>query len=131
MFDTWKIVAGILVFVIFTTFPIWYNIASGKATYSPELLYPKNEKYCVAETRYMNVNHMDMLNTWREEVVREGKRDFVAFGGTDHEKVYNKSLTLTCLHCHTNKTTFCDKCHNYLDVDPTCWDCHVIPKEEQ
>ena len=37
------------------------------------------------------------------------------------------SLTNTCLGCHSNKAQFCDQCHNYLEVTPYCWDCHVDP----
>jgi hypothetical protein len=38
---------------------------------------------------------------------------------------------VTCLECHSNKTKFCDQCHNYLDVQPYCWDCHLVPKESK
>jgi hypothetical protein len=33
------------------------------------------------------------------------------------------------MDCHSNKSKFCDQCHNYVDVDPFCWDCHIEPKE--
>ena len=35
------------------------------------------------------------------------------------------SLSNTCMACHSNKTQFCDQCHNYLAVTPTCWGCHL------
>ena len=48
---------------------------------------------------------------------------YVAFNG----KVYEKSLTGTCLGCH-NKAEFCDRCHAYSGVSsPYCWNCHSEP----
>jgi hypothetical protein len=66
-----------------------------------------------------------MLNNWRDEVVREGNRLYVAADG----KEYNMSLQNTCMNCHSNKSKFCDECHNYVAVKPYCWDCHIAPKE--
>ena len=43
--------------------------------------------------------------------------------------------TLLCdtfvLGCHENKAAACDSCHDYLQVQPYCWDCHVDPKGGQ
>jgi hypothetical protein len=40
------------------------------------------------------------------------------------------SLTNTCItQCHSNKAKFCDRCHDYMNVQPWCWDCHNFPKE--
>ena len=64
--------------------------------------------------------------TWRDEVVRVNQRTFEAPDGREWEK----SLTRTCLACHAEKAEFCDKCHDYLGVQPYCWDCHVDPKGE-
>jgi hypothetical protein len=59
-------------------------------------------------------------------VVREGRRDYVStLSGT----TYDMSLSRTCMDCHSNKADFCDRCHDYLAVNPYCWDCHVEPKE--
>ena len=46
-------------------------------------------------------------------------------------KVYYKSLQVTCMDCHSNKSKFCDQCHDYMGVDPYCWDCHLEPKENE
>jgi hypothetical protein len=75
----------------------------------------------------MRANHMTMLDDWRHEVVREGKRDYKNEAG----KKFKKSLTLTCLDCHENKKKFCDKCHTYAGVKPYCWECHVDPKAKE
>jgi hypothetical protein len=39
-------------------------------------------------------------------------------------------LQNTCLNCHNNKSKFCDQCHNYAEVTPYCWECHIEPKEK-
>jgi hypothetical protein len=85
---------------------------------------PANQKECVAPAGTMRAAHMKMLIQWREDVVRHGDRRFVAFNG----KVYEKSLTGTCLGCH-NKQQFCDRCHAYSGVStPSCWNCHSDPQ---
>jgi hypothetical protein len=33
------------------------------------------------------------------------------------------------MKCHNNKKNFCDRCHERLSVNPTCWDCHNLPEE--
>jgi hypothetical protein len=71
---------------------------------------------------YMKSWHMDLLNTWRDDVVREGKRIHVS---RDYGTRYEMSLTKTCLGCHSNKKKFCDQCHDYIGVEPYCWDCHI------
>ncbi len=64
---------------------------------------------------------MELLMSWRDEVVRQGGRTFVAPDG----KTYAKSLTQTCLGCHASKADFCDRCHAYASVTLSCWECHV------
>ena len=51
-------------------------------------------------------------------------------GTADHRRYY-KSLSGTCMSCHDDKAGFCDKCHDYLGVQPYCWDCHVEPKGDR
>ncbi len=119
------IVAGLLVFVGLFAFPMWH----ARAKYSPnapDVKLPVGEKQCVAPVAYMRDSHMQMLLDWREQVVRSNQRQFTAFNG----KVYDKSLTRTCLaQCHTDKSQFCDRCHTYAGVSgPYCWDCHVQPQ---
>ena len=126
MYDTPKVLLGLVIFFVLITFPIWYNTAGGTADYVPVLEKAVKGTTCVADTTYMKTSHMDLLNQWRDEVVRYNQRVYVAPDGTE----YNKSLTHTCLDCHADKEQFCDKCHNYLKVDPYCWDCHVVPNKE-
>lgn len=125
MYDAGKVIIGLIVFLALITFPTWYNVATGKATYVPELEKAVKGDHCVADTTYMKARHMDLLNQWRDMVVRQDKRIYVAEDGTK----YNMSLSGTCLDCHADKTKFCDRCHTYMDVNPYCWDCHIDPKE--
>ncbi len=123
MYDTGKVLIGVLVFLAAFTSPFWLNLASGKGAAAPELEYPKDAENCIFETEYINSYHMDILNEWRDKVVREDIR----FTKIDGEK-YEMSLSHTCMTCHDNKANFCDRCHDYLDVNPYCWNCHVAPE---
>jgi hypothetical protein len=126
MRDRGAIYLGLLVFLVLATTPIWYHMIAGEATPAPELKLPVGESECIAETEFMRNNHMNLVMTWRDEVVRVNQRTFEAPDGREWEK----SLTHTCLACHAEKAEFCDKCHDYLGVQPYCWDCHVDPKGE-
>jgi len=127
MKDKKFIISGVIIFLIIATFPFWYN--QGRAAPAPELVLTARAKaaqVCVRSTEFMRAEHMQLLDVWRESVVREGDRTYVSPGG----KEYNMSLSNTCLDCHSNKAEFCDRCHNYASVRPYCWDCHIDnPKE--
>ena len=125
MYDSGKIIAGLVIFLGLVTFPIWSNLASGEAAQAPDPKIISEEKECVAPTDYMRASHMAMLNEWRDLVVREGTRVYVAPNGREHKM----SLSNGCLSCHSNKAEFCDQCHNYVGVKPYCWDCHIESKE--
>jgi [DsrC]-trisulfide reductase subunit J len=116
----------VIVFVVLFTSPWWLNFVSGEKTPPPDLTYPDKiyGEECVMDVKYMTANHMDLLNEWRDKVVRGDER-FFEFQG----KQWEMSLTNTCMKCHSDKVNFCDKCHDYVDVNPYCWDCHVTPEE--
>jgi hypothetical protein len=121
MYDSGKIIAGLVLFIIAAAFPVWYTHAAGKPGYRPEPVLPEGKTNCVESKEYMLSEHMNLLDEWRDMVVRENKRVYVATDG----KEYEMSLTETCLDCHSEKEEFCDRCHDYADEDPYCWDCHV------
>lgn len=121
MYDSWKIIIGILIFLGLVTSPIWFS--KGKAGPPPKLELPAKEKKCVESTAFMASSHMELLNSWRDSVVRDGNRFYVNAEG----KKYLMSLQITCMECHKSREKFCDRCHNYLDVSPVCWDCHIQP----
>ena len=129
MSDRKLIIAGIVIFFALFTFPLWFNL--GKAAPVPELVLTdkaKTAKDCVMPIDYMRANHMQVLDLWRHQVVRNGQKVFVNTDG----KEFNMSLSNSCLDCHSNKADFCDKCHNYASVTPYCWDCHIDnPKGEK
>jgi hypothetical protein len=129
MHDVGKIAGGLVVFLVLVTSPLWYNALSASPPSAPEVADPPNgSKQCIEATDYMRAYHMDLLNDWRDDVVRIGLRDYHSdLTGT----TYDMSLSRTCMDCHSNKAEFCDRCHNYMAVDPYCWDCHVEPKEGQ
>ncbi|MEW6076243.1 MAG: sulfate reduction electron transfer complex DsrMKJOP subunit DsrJ [Thermodesulfobacteriota bacterium] len=122
------IIAGLVVFFIIALTPWWWNLVTGTKAKAPEpKLTAKAEaaKNCVESKDFMKKEHMQLLDQWREEVVRQERRTYVNTEG----KSFDMSLTNTCLDCHSNKAEFCDSCHNYTSVRPYCFDCHNIPKE--
>ncbi len=113
----------IAIFLVLLALPFVYNTISRGA---PPVLVPPpgGEKQCVEPVEYMRKHHVEILKDWRDERVRDGKVAYVSSTG----RSYTISLTGTCLGCHSNKAEFCDRCHNYLRVEPNCFDCHVVPK---
>ncbi len=127
MYDKGKVIAGLVIFVVLITFPLWYNLGKAAPAPEPKLVGKAAEagQKCVESKEYMQAEHMQILNNWRDTVVRDAKRIYVNSNGEKFEM----SLSNTCLDCHTEKAEFCDKCHNYASVAPYCWDCHIDPKE--
>jgi hypothetical protein len=133
MNDKKWIVLGLVIFLGLLSVPLWYNLLfrGDQAAPAPQPVLTEKAKAagrCVMSTEYMTSNHMHLLDLWRESVVRKGEREFV----NDQGKTFEMSLSNTCLDCHSNKTEFCDSCHNYASVRPYCWDCHIEnPKGEE
>jgi hypothetical protein len=128
MYDGGKIITGLVIFLILLLFPVWYQAGRAAKAPDPELTETaKKAGKCIERKDYMTTQHMKLLDRWRNEVVRDAERYYVSSDG----KTYYKSLQVTCLECHSNKTKFCDQCHNYMDVNPFCWDCHLAPEENQ
>lgn len=124
MYDKKLIIPIIVIFTVLMTFPIWFN--RGNAGDAPQPKIKKGLKECVRDTQFMRTSHMQLLNDWRDNVVREkGAR----FGKTKQGTSFERSLQKGCMKCHDNKKKFCDTCHEYTAVKPYCWDCHIEPKE--
>ncbi|BAU22986.1 cytochrome C [Caldimicrobium thiodismutans] len=123
MYNTGKVLLGIIVFICFFAIPFWLNLGKVSALPKPEL--PKDEKKCIEDVQYMKAYHMKLLDKWRKEKVREGNINYINNEG----KIYKMSLQRTCMKCHTSKEKFCDRCHTTLVTHPDCWDCHIAPEE--
>ncbi|MBW1681849.1 MAG: cytochrome C [Deltaproteobacteria bacterium] len=158
MYDGGKIIVGLIACLAFFLSPFIYD--AGTAAKAPKPVLTEKAKEageCVNSTPYMKAWHMHLLDTWRHTVVRNDERyysprrearmarldknlfdqwrHFVSDGARRYvpkeDKVYYKSLQETCLDCHSNKSKFCDECHNYMGVTPYCWDCHIQPEEKK
>ena len=131
MDDKNKIVIGLIIFVAIVTFPFWYNLGKASSAPEPKLSEKaKAAKECVMPKKDMKQEHMQILDLWRDTVVRDANRMYKSGSG----KIFRMSLSTgeeSCMGCHESKTDFCDKCHNYASVAPYCWDCHIAPKEEK
>ena len=129
MYNAGKIIAGLVVFFILAALPFLLNLGKASAKIEPSINTPEINampvKQCVEPKEFMRSEHMQLLNGWRDEVVRNGNRIYTNSRGQQ----YTISLQNTCMKCHSNKKEFCDKCHNYLAVKPYCWTCHIEPKE--
>ena len=123
--DIGKVVFGLVIFVVLAGFPFWYAATGKLQKQSPELEYPVGETACVEAKEYMLTSHMDLLNEWRDAVVRKGQRTYTSRSNRHHDM----SLQNTCMECHRNKKAFCDRCHSFAGVETGCWGCHVEPKE--
>jgi hypothetical protein len=124
MHDAGKIIAGLVIFLAIVTSPMWYHSVKGAEPAPPELSIGTADPQCVAPTPFMRVRHMDLLDDWRDEAVRTDDTIHVSSDG----KEYEKSLSGTCMNCHSNKQEFCDRCHEYVGAEPYCWDCHAQPR---
>jgi len=124
MYDAGKILAGLVIFLLLVTMPVWWSLVTGAEAQSPELVLPQGQPGCVLPTGEMRASHMELLNRWRDFVVRDSERFMTTWDGRKTRRI----LTTSCLGCHTEKEKFCDRCHDYVGVTPYCWDCHVTPE---
>ena len=119
-----KIGIFIAVFCAIMIIPFLVNAGNKSEALELDLNTPEinalANKACVEDTEYMRSHHMQMLDQWRDEVVRGGSTQYVSSTG----QVYDKSLDDTCLRCHSNAKDFCTKCHENANVELYCWDCH-------
>ena len=126
MNDTKKIYTGFVIFLILVISPFIFRVFGSPGS-RPQVELPTDQQKCVESKEFMAGSHMQLLDEWRDAAVRENTRVYVASDDTRH----TMSLTNTCLGCHTSRQNFCDKCHDYVGVDPYCWDCHMDPVEDE
>ena len=121
MYNSRFIIGAALVALVLFTSPFWLSKSGYKR---PELLLPAHEKDCVEPVAFMRAEHMQLLNEWRDQALRNENRVYVASDG----RKWEISLQNTCLKCHDNTEKFCDACHVSNSVYPYCWKCHIDPK---
>ena len=51
MYDSGKIITGILIFIVLFTFPLWYNIVLGDPAAKPEIKLPQGKGQLECEIR--------------------------------------------------------------------------------
>jgi hypothetical protein len=124
-FGVGKILMGLTLFVVTVTGPFWWSLIRRPAEPTPQK--PLQALRCVEPPEYMRASHMELLNLWRDAVVRTGARFYVSQAyGTRHPMSLSDLSVQSCMSCHNNKAAFCDACHNYVGVgNPRCWNCHV------
>jgi hypothetical protein len=121
--DRGWILGAFALLVALALWPVWRAVASAPPRL-PDLPRPAGATSCVEPVEVMRASHMRVLETWRDRVVRDGARTYTDGNG----RVVTMSLTGTCIKaCHADKAAFCDRCHDYAGVTPTCWNCHVAP----
>lgn len=124
MYNGGKIITGLIIFVLLISAPFLLNV--GQANELPDIsldtpaINQLSEKQCVESVEFMRSQHPQLLNDWRDHVVREGESIYVSSSG----ERYEMSLDNNCLQCHSNQSQFCDACHTYTSVELYCWDCH-------
>ncbi|MES0490405.1 MAG: sulfate reduction electron transfer complex DsrMKJOP subunit DsrJ [Leptospirales bacterium] len=127
MYNKTKVSIGILLFLCLASLPFWHSLmqdGEDSAIKNPVILATAGET-CVEDRAFMRSNHMVLLHQWRDEVVRENKREYT----NSHGELFQKSLSKTCLGCHSNKKEFCETCHAQASVKVTCFDCHLQPEQ--
>lgn len=124
MYQAKYIIPGLIAFAALVIFPFAYN--AGSSQFEVKLELPKNASECIEAKEVMRARHMQILNEWRDKVVRDGVHVYENSKG----QKFDISLTNTCMECHTDKAKFCDRCHTPVGVSPYCWDCHNLsPKQ--
>lgn len=131
MYKGKHVILFIGLFVLLVAAPLIVNFGNASAAPEPNVdtsaIDALDKKECVESTEYMRSSHMQLLDSWRNDVVRDGATEYTGANG----QVYEISLDDTCLGCHTNREEFCDKCHEYSSVELYCWDCHDLADAEQ
>jgi hypothetical protein len=126
MYKSGRVIAFVVVFLLICSLP--FIAAFGKAhgddaqvyDLSVDQAHGDKTAQCVEPTEYMKASHMQLLQEWRDAVVRDGASEYVNGFGVLTEM----SLDNTCLSCHSDHSKFCDSCHNYTGVTMDCWNCH-------
>lgn len=107
-----RAVIALIIFALVLLSPFIVSIASGNfgdAPLKPDLDpgIDSDVTECVRDVDYMRMNHMLLLKDERAEAVRHGERE-------------DSNSIKECFTCHTYED-FCEECHKYNGVEPTCF----------
>ena len=75
-----NMIIGLVIFAVLVTVPFWSAILSPANGAAPEVsldtpaINQMADAKCVEDVEWMRAHHMDLLNDWKVEVVREGTR---------------------------------------------------------
>ena len=75
----------------------------------------RTPRKCVEDTEYMTANHMDLLNQWRDAVVREGEKEYTSILRQEARDESHANLHGVP---QPTRETFCNRCHDYANVEP-------------
>jgi len=140
MYDAGKIITGVVIALLLLAFPIIYTVAYGNGDAPTPVILPEYEnETCIESVESMREDHMKLLDSWRDTVVRDANRIYEASDGTKYYMGLSAPANFTfldephlegveagaCLICHPNKSDFCDSCHDYSGINPSCWNCHI------
>ena len=135
LYDFKYIALGLLIFFGLVLSPLLPNLGKTVAAPDPKLDTPaiqklaEKDRKCVMPTDYMRANHMQIAGRLAG-IGGPNRRPAGAVFVNPEGKKFLASLSNTCMECHSNKTQFCDQCHNYVAVTPNCFGCH-LDKEQK
>ena len=85
MYNGGKIITGLIIFVLLISAPFWLNVSQANELPDISLDTPAinqlSEKQCVESVEFMRSQHPQLLNDWRDQVVREGSPSMSAVPG--------------------------------------------------
>ena len=86
MYNKGTIIPGLIIFVLFVTFPLWFNAFSKASAVPKPELPPNGSKECVEPLAAIRANHMVLLNEWRDDVLRNDDRVAITVDGKEYRK---------------------------------------------
>lgn len=123
MYNAKVVTIGIIILLLVFSSPFWASWI-GMDYKSSGVVLPQGELSCIESTEFMRANHMRLLDEWRDQALRKEDRCYVS--DLDGKR-WEISLQNTCMKCHANYESFCQRCHVANSVHPYCWTCHVTP----
>jgi len=119
MLKKYKGAVTVVILLLVVFLPIGYYLVRDVFPQDSEVFLEKPDQYdeCIEDTEYMRFHHMDLLKEWREQSVREGIR--------------GEHTLSDCRDCHTDRSRFCNQCHEIVNLYLDCFGCHNYPETPQ